>query len=69
MKTGLRITGSELESFYKNNPTAVFWVSTGWGDRKLVKNDTYWYYDCLYFEQHMTKSDIESLPEIKVFIP
>lgn len=70
MKTDLRITGKELEAFAKKNPTAVYWIYTGWGDRQLVNLGQGWFIQDPYKKpDYFSKEQVEKLPEIKVYIP
>jgi hypothetical protein len=71
MKTGMRITGKELEKFFKKNPTANFWVETGWYDKQLLKSSNGWYYhqNYAFLNDYFSKAVLERLPEIKVYIP
>lgn len=71
MRIGIRITGKEVEKFLKKNPTAIFWVETGWGDKRLLKSRNGWHYEQNYafLNDYFSKAALEKIPEIKVFIP
>lgn len=71
MKNDLTISGKELEKFFKKNPTANFWISTGWGDRPFRKDGNGWYiWDGGYFKpDYYTDSQVKAIPELKVYIP
>lgn len=70
-KSDIKIKGTELEAFYKENPTALFWMATGWGDRQLIKNPTKgWYIQHAYqAPSYFSKHQIDIIPEITVYIP